>query len=94
MVWSDILLAQLMDPFRIGLMAALGYMTLKLRAQSGVLLPLVAGVLFFAVMLPSSMPMAGAERIPQMVTGVAANAVIIGVLVVLWIGFERFGSKG
>jgi hypothetical protein len=89
MVWSDILLAQLMDPFRIGLMVALGYMTLRLRAQSGVLMPLAAGVLFFAVMLPTSMPIAGAERILQMVTGVAANTVIVGILAAVWIAVER-----
>jgi hypothetical protein len=90
MVWSDILLAQLTDPFRIGLMLALGYMTLRLRAQSGVVMPLVAGVLFFAVMLPTSMPIAGAERTIQMATGVAANAVIVGVLAAIWIAVARF----
>ena len=89
MLWSDILLAQLTDPFRIGLMLALGYMTLRLRAQSGVLMPLVAGVLFFAVMLPTSMPIAGAERILQMATGVVANAVIVLVLAGIWIAIER-----
>ena len=90
MVWSDILIAQLTDPFRIGLMLALGYMTLRLRAQSGVLMPLVAGVLFFAVMLPTSMPIAGAERMQQMATGVVANAIIVSVLVAIWIAVERF----
>jgi hypothetical protein len=89
MVWSDILLAQLTDPFRIGLMLALGYMTIRLRAQSGVLMPLVAGVLFFAVMLPTSMPIEGAERMLQMGTGVAANAIIVSVLAGIWIAVER-----
>jgi MFS-type transporter involved in bile tolerance (Atg22 family) len=92
MVWSDILLAQLTDPFRIGLMLALGYMTLRLRAQSGVVVPLVAGVLFFAVMLATSMPIAGAERMLQMGTGVVANGIIVAVLAAIWIAVARFRS--
>jgi len=90
MAWSDILLTQLIDPFRIALIVGLGWMTLRLRQNSGVLMPLLIGTLFFAVMLPTTLPISGAQRQIQMATGVAANAIILTVLIGIWLLLQRF----
>lgn len=90
MTWSDVLLAQLIDPFRIALIVGLGWTTLRLRQSSGIVMPLIAGTLFFAVMLPMTLPMSGAPSQIQMITGFIANVIILAVLASFWLLLQRF----
>ena len=90
MTWSDVLFAQLTDVLRLGLMAALCWTTLRLREQSGTVIPLVIGIVFFAVFLPNTMPIAGATTSQQMAVGVLANAIIVAVITAAWVLSQRF----
>lgn len=90
MSWTDILTTQLTDPFRIGLMVALFWTTLRLRSDTGFLMPLVAGILFFAVMLPTTLPITGADYTMQILTGALAHLIIVAILVAGWMLLKRF----
>lgn len=87
---TDILIAQLTNPFRIGLMVALFWTTIRLRQDTGFLLPLAAGILFFAVMLPATIPLAGAGYTAQIIMGALAHLIIVAVIVAGWGLVQRF----
>lgn len=73
----DLVLSQLTDLFRIGLMIALVITMLRTSAVTGRVLPLVLGVVFVAVMLPSTMPTGSAPLVDAMLAGLVANAIIL-----------------
>ena len=80
-----LLVEQFTDIFRLGLLAGLIYTTERTRQQTGVLLPLIAGIVFVAVIIPSTMPKAGVSLWQAVGTGIAVNAVIVAVL---WLGWQ------
>ena len=53
---TELVLSQLTDVFRIGLIVGLVFTMHKTAAVTGRVLPLVLGVVFLAVMLPATMP--------------------------------------
>ena len=53
---TELIQSQLMDPFRIGLIVALVYTMFRTRAATGTAVPLALGVVFVAVILPSTQP--------------------------------------
>ena len=74
---TDLLLAQLTDVFRIGLILALVLTMWRTRAMTGTVIPLLAGVLFVAVIIPATQPTA--EPLWRSVAvGLVANAIILG----------------
>lgn len=73
----DIFLTQITDVFRIGLIAALVYTTLRTAATTGFWLPLAAGLVFVAVIIPTT---AGKADPVQIGVGLGANAAILAVL--------------
>ncbi|WP_207102228.1 hypothetical protein [Paracoccus shandongensis] len=82
---SDLLAAQATDVFRIGLLIALMLTTLRNRPITGMLLPLAAGAVFVAVIIP----LTGATTRPeplaaQVMTGLLVNAVYLGIGLALW----------
>jgi hypothetical protein len=81
---SALLVQQFTDIFRLGLLAGLVYTTDRTRAQTGVLLPLVAGVIFVAVIIPTTMPNPGVGLWQAAGTGIAVNAVIVTVFWLAW----------
>lgn len=82
---SQILLDQLTDPFRIALIIGLVFTMYRTRAQTGTLVPLAAGVLFVAVMLPMTMgAAAGQTMVEQVGFGVGANLVILAGVMGVW----------
>lgn len=89
---SNLILQQLADPFRIGLMVALVITMLRTQATTGVWLPLAAGVVFVAVIIPSTMLPALTQPLWQIVAvGIVANAIILAVILGLWTLYQRFG---
>ncbi|MDH2328416.1 hypothetical protein QCN27_16300 [Cereibacter sp. SYSU M97828] len=74
----DLLISQLTDPFRIGLLVALVLTTLRNAAISGVIVPLLAGIVFVAVIIPVTME-GGADPI-RIAVGLASNAIILAVV--------------
>jgi hypothetical protein len=75
---TDLLQSQMTDVFRIGLIVALIATQLRTRAVTGQLLPLLAGVVFVAVIIPVTMP----TEVPQMQAigvGIIANLILMAV---------------
>ena len=90
MTLPDLFLSQLSDPFRIGLLIALFITMLRTRAASGTWVPLAAGVVFVAVILPTTMQTALAAPLPQVIgVGVAANVVIVALIMAVWEIYQR-----
>ncbi len=79
----DTVLSQLTDPFRIGLMVALVVTMFRTSAVTGRVIPLALGVLFVAVMLPSTMPSQSVELIDAIVAGVVSNAIILAIVLAI-----------
>ena len=84
MTVSELLWQQFTDVFRLGLLAALIYTTWRTRQQTGVLLPLLAGIVFVAVIIPATMPISGAPQWLAIATGLAVNTAIVGVFWLAW----------
>lgn len=84
-----LLVQQFTDLFRLGLLAGLIYTTERTRQQTGVLLPLVAGIIFVAIIIPSTMPRAGVPLWQAAAAGIAVNTVIVAVFWFAWQAFSR-----
>ena len=80
---TDLVLLQLTDLFRIGLVIALVVTMRRTAAVTGRVLPLALGVVFVAVILPTTMPSSSASVIDAVLAGLISNSIIlIPVLVV------------
>jgi hypothetical protein len=91
MTLTDLFLTQLTDPFRIGLLVALIFTTVRTAQVTGRVIPLLAGVLFVAMLLPSTVaPVAGVGMAQAVGVGLVANAVIVAVLLAGYALFLRF----
>jgi hypothetical protein len=73
----DILISQITDPFRIGLMIALVVTMIRTSAVTGKFLPLVLGVVFVAVIVPSSLPSSDVPFVDAVLYGLISNLVIL-----------------
>jgi hypothetical protein len=90
MTLPDLLLSQLSDPFRIGLLIALFITMLRTRTASGIWVPLAAGVVFVAVILPTTMQTTLAAPLSQVIgVGVLANVVIVALIMAAWEVYQR-----
>ena len=88
---SNLILSQLADPFRIGLMVALVITMQRTQGTTGVWVPLAAGVLFVAVIIPSTMLTVLAQPLWQVVAvGMVSNAIILAVILSAWAIYQRF----
>jgi len=84
MTFGEIFLAQLFDPFRLGLIVALVVTMLRTEAVTGRWLPLAAGLLFVAVIIPATMARGAAEPFWTLVgVGLAANLVLLAVVMAI-----------
>ena len=94
MTLSQLVLAQLEDPFRIVLIVALVFTMLRTRAQTGTLLPLAAGVVFVAVIIPSTFGAQKAESFwLQFGAGLIANSIILAVVMALYEAYRRLSRR-
>jgi hypothetical protein len=85
----DLIQMQLMDPLRIGLIVGLVITMLRTRAATGTVLPLVAGVVFVAVILPLGNPPVGVSLTQAILAGLVSNGVILAVVLALAEAFRR-----
>jgi hypothetical protein len=77
---------QLMDLFRIGLLIALVVTMQRTRAVTGRIIPLILGVVFVAVMLPTTMPSSTVSLKDAILAGLVSNAIILlPVLALAWL---------
>jgi threonine/homoserine efflux transporter RhtA len=86
---STLLAQQFTDIFRLGLLVGLIYTTERTRSQTGVLLPLIAGVIFVAVIIPSTMPGPDVPLWTAIATGIVVNAVVVAVFWLAWQAYSR-----
>ena len=73
----DLVLSQLTDLFRIGMMVALVVTMRRTAAVTGRILPLALGVVFVAVLLPSTMPSGSASLVDAILAGLVSNLIIL-----------------
>ena len=73
----DLVISQLTDPFRIGLIIALVVTMLRTSAVTGRILPLALGVVFVAVILPTTMPSGSASLREAIPAGLVSNLIIL-----------------
>jgi len=90
----DIVLAQLIDPFRVGMIAMLVLTTARTSGAVGTLVPLALGVVFIAALIPMSLTTEG-DRMTLMAVGLVSNLIILGVGLALLAAYTRLTqSKG
>ncbi|GHC53923.1 hypothetical protein [Neogemmobacter tilapiae] len=90
MTTAELITLQLSDLFRIGLIVALFATMLRTRAQTGTWIPLAAGVIFVAVMLPMTMPQTlGEPMLRQVLVGLVSNGIILGLVLGAWTVYRR-----
>lgn len=85
----DLIESQLFDPFRIGLIVALVLTMFRTRAATGTVLPLALGVVFVAVILPSTIPVAGVALTDAMLAGLVSNLIILAIVLALAFSWRR-----
>lgn len=91
---SQLVLTQLEDPFRIALIIGLVVTMIRTRAQTGTVVPLAAGVLFVAVIIPSTLGTRLAEPFwLQFGAGLISNLVILGVVLGGYEAFRRLTRR-
>ena len=79
----ELIQSQLMDPFRIALIVGLVFTMFRTRATTGEAIPLALGVIFVAVIIPSTQP-SGAVSLTEAVTaGIVSNLIILGIVLAL-----------
>lgn len=76
MPFTEMLTAMLTDPFRIVLLVGLVLTQRNTAAVTGRLLPLAAGALFVAVILPMT-TLKGMPLLPAIGVGVVANVILL-----------------
>lgn len=87
---SDLLLSQLSDPFRIGLLIALFITMLRTRAASGTLTPLAIGAVFVAVLLPLTAQASLAAPLATVIgIGIVANVILLAIILGAWTLYLR-----
>lgn len=77
---AELFLAQLTDPFRIVLAIGLVLTMLRTRAASGAWIPLAAGVVFIAVLIPMTMGADAADRMQAIIAGIFSTSIIVAVV--------------
>ncbi len=93
MTLIDILTSQLTDLFRIGLIIALIITAKRTVAATGWILPLIFGVIFVAVIIPSTMQAQSTAPFWQLVAvGLVANLIILAAALGGISAFKRFRS--
>ena len=87
---SDLLLLQLSDPFRIGLLIALFITMLRTRAASGTVIPLAIGAVFVAVLLPLTAQAGLAVPLATAIgAGIVANVIWLAIILGAWTLYLR-----
>ena len=86
----ELVLSQLSDVFRIGLIMALVLTMRRTAPVTGRVLPLAAGVVFVAVLLPSTMPGDSYSLTHAILAGLVSNLIILVPVLLLARWLSRF----
>lgn len=88
---QDLFSAQLLDPFRIGLLAMLIATTWRTSAHTGRAVPLLLGAVFVAVLIPTALGHGAFALWQAIAAGLLANVLILAVLLgagALWLSLS------
>ena len=85
----DLVISQLTDIFRVGLIVALVITMRRTSAVTGRLLPLALGVVFVAVILPTTLPSNAVGLGDAIVAGLVTNTVILGLVLAVEAVLQR-----
>ncbi|MBL9049745.1 MAG: hypothetical protein JNK19_06510 [Tabrizicola sp.] len=85
----ELIQSQLMDPFRIGLIVALVFTMYRTRAATGTLVPLALGVVFVAVILPSTQGTGSADLTQSVLAGLVSKGISLGIVLARAVIFRR-----
>jgi hypothetical protein len=88
----ELIQSQLTDLFRIGLIVALVFTMFRTQAATGTVLPLAAGVVFVAVILPSTQGSGTASLTEAIAAGIVSNLIILGIVLALAMIIRRLRS--
>jgi hypothetical protein len=90
-----ILIAQLADPFRIGLLVALLFTAANSRGTIHRWLPIALGLVFVAVLIPTAMASDDDGAVTaQIGVGIVSNAIILGLMLLAESAYERLRKRG
>jgi hypothetical protein len=90
MDYISLFTSQITDIFRLGLLAGLIYTTERTRPQTGIVLPLLAGIAFVAVIIPSTITKSNVDIASAVGVGLVSNAVIVAIM---WFAWSAFKSR-
>ena len=91
---TDLLVSQLTDVFRVGMIVALIATTLRTEAVTGRLIPLLAGILFVAVIIPLTLQTGSPVPLVRSIfMGIIANLVLLGIAWAGWTLLRRLTGK-
>jgi len=91
---DELLLSQLLDPFRIGLLLALVFTAYNTAGKVGMAIPLILGAIFVAVLIPFSTQQEDIDKTMAVATGLAANAILIGMFIGVRAAWDHFRTPG
>jgi len=82
----DVFLSQITDVFRIGLLVALVLTARRTVQATGTVLPLLAGIVFVAVIIPTTR---GSTDLVQIGVGIVTNAALVAVVMLGVLAYSR-----
>ncbi|GLS32344.1 hypothetical protein SAMN04488498_11723 [Mesorhizobium albiziae] len=89
----DIYLAQLADPFRVGLLVALLFTAANTEAALNRWIPIGLGLAFVAVLIPTAIgTTAGMDLVHTILVGLVSNLTILAVLLAVRAAYLRLTS--
>ncbi len=90
--FAAIVVSQLADPFRIGLIAALIYTTIRNFGITGWFVPMAAGLVFVAFIIAVTMPSGEQTQFAIISAGVISNTIIATIMfgaIYIWRKFSK-----
>jgi hypothetical protein len=85
----DIIISQLADPFRIGLLVALLFTAQNTSGTLNRWLPIGLGLVFVAVLIPTALASDGAPVAAEIGVGVVSNTAVLALLLAAQALYER-----
>lgn len=90
----EIILSQLADPLRIGLLVALLFLAANSKGVLNRWLPIALGLVFVAVLIPTAMASDSGEPVgAQIGVGFLTNALVLGLMLAAEAAYDRFRRR-
>ena len=77
MMLAALILSQITDPFRLGMLFFLTITAARTRSVSGEIVPLIGGAVFVALIIPMVLHPAGEDLARQAIVGIFVNGIVL-----------------